>query len=85
MSTLYVRDTYSPENLTQADNSQNPKVKCWFWVSIKINVKKGQIIDFSKISFNFELFDYIQKKREYNKPIKCNKNHKYIHNISRPL
>ena len=62
VSTLYVRDTYSPENLTQADNSQNPKVKCWFWVSIKINVKKGQIIDFSKISFNFELFDYIQKK-----------------------
>lgn len=63
VSTLYVRDTYSPENLTQADNSQNPKVKCWFWVSIKINVKKGQIIDFSKISFNFELFDYIQKKK----------------------
>lgn len=62
VSTLYVRDTYSPENLTQANNSQNPKVKCWFWVSIKINVKKGQIIDFSKISFNFELFDYIQKK-----------------------
>lgn len=62
VSTLYVRDTCSPENLTQADNSQNPKVKCWFWVSIKINVKKGQIIDFSKISFNFELFDYIQKK-----------------------
>lgn len=62
VSTLYVRDTYSPVNLTQADNSQNPKVKCWFWVSIKINVKKGQIIDFSKISFNFELFDYIQKK-----------------------
>lgn len=62
VSTLYVRDTYSPENLTQADNSQNPKVKCWFWVGIKINVKKGQIIDFSKISFNFELFDYIQKK-----------------------
>lgn len=62
VSTLYVRDTYSPENLTQADNSQNPKVKCWFGVSIKINVKKGQIIDFSKISFNFELFDYIQKK-----------------------
>lgn len=62
VSTLYVRDTYSPENLTQADNSQNPKVKCWFWVRIKINVKKGQIIDFSKISFNFELFDYIQKK-----------------------
>lgn len=62
VSTLYVRDTYSPENLTQADNSQNPKVKCWFWVSIKINVKKGQIIDFSKISFNFELFDYIPKK-----------------------
>ena len=62
VSTLYVRDTYSPENLTQADNSQNPKVKCWFWVSIKINVKKDQIIDFSKISFNFELFDYIQKK-----------------------
>lgn len=62
VSTLYVRDTYSPENLTQADNSQNPKVKCWFWVSIKINVKKGQIIDFSKISFNFEMFDYIQKK-----------------------
>lgn len=62
VSTLYVRDTYSPENLTQADNSQNPKVKCWFCVSIKINVKKGQIIDFSKISFNFELFDYIQKK-----------------------
>lgn len=62
VSTLYVRDTYSPENLTQADNSQNPKVKCWFWVSIKINVKKGQIIDFSKISFNFELFDYIRKK-----------------------
>ena len=62
VSTFYVKDTYSPENLTQADNSQNPKVKCWFWVSIKINVKKGQIIDFSKISFNFELFDYIQKK-----------------------
>ena len=66
VSTLYVRDTYSPENLTQADNSQNPKVKCWFWVSIKINVKKGQIIDFSKISFNFELFDYIQKKENIN-------------------
>lgn len=62
VSTLYVRDTYSPENLTQADNSQNPNVKCWFLVSIKINVKKGQVIDFSKISFNFELFDYIQKK-----------------------
>lgn len=62
VSTLYVRDTYSPKNLTQADNRQNPKVKCWFEVSIKINVKKGQIIDFSKISFNFELFDYIQKK-----------------------
>ena len=62
VSTLYVRNTYSPENLTQADNSQNPKVKCWFWVSLKINVKKGQIIDFSKISFNFELFDYVPKK-----------------------
>ena len=62
VSTLYVRDTYSPENLTQADNSQNPKVKCWFLVSLKINVKKGQIIDFSKISFNFELFDYVPKK-----------------------
>lgn len=62
VSTLYVRNTYSPENLTQADNSQNPKVKCWFWVSLKINAKKGQIIDFSKISFNFELFDYVPKK-----------------------
>lgn len=62
VSTLYVRNTYSPENLTQADNSQNPKVKCWFWVSLKVNVKKGQIIDFSKISFNFELFDYVSKK-----------------------
>lgn len=62
VSTLYVRNTYSPENLTQADNSQNPKVKCWFWVSLKVNVKKGQIIDFSKISFNFELFDYVPKK-----------------------
>ena len=62
VSTLYVRNTYSPENLTQADNSQNPKVKCWFWVSLKINANKGQIIDFSKISFNFELFDYVPKK-----------------------
>lgn len=62
VSTLYVRNTYSPENLTQADNIQNPKVKCWFWVSLKINAKKGQIIDFSKISFNFELFDYVPKK-----------------------
>lgn len=63
VSTLYVGDTYTPENLSQADNGLNPKVKCWFRVSIKINVKKGQIIDFSKISFNFELFDYIQKKK----------------------
>ena len=58
VSPFYVKDTY---NHSDSVGNGSTKVTCWFWVSIKINVKKGQIIDFSKISFNFELFDYITR------------------------
>ena len=62
ISILGISRQTSPQNLSQADNRQNPTVTCWIGVTCKVNVIKGQIIDFSKILFDFELLDFIQTK-----------------------
>lgn len=62
ISILSISRQTSPQNLSQADNRQNPTVTCWIGVTCKVNVIKGQIIDFSKILFDFELLDFIQTK-----------------------
>lgn len=62
ISILSISRQTSPQNLSQADNQQNPTVTCWIGVTCKVNVIKGQIIDFSKILFDFELLDFIQTK-----------------------
>lgn len=62
ISILGISRQTSPQNLSQADNRRNPTVTCWIGVTCKVNVIKGQIIDFSKILFDFELLDFIQTK-----------------------
>ena len=64
ISILGISRQTSPQNLSQADNRQNPTVTCWIGVTCKVNVIKGQIIDFSKILFDFELLDFIQTKNK---------------------
>lgn len=51
-----------PENLTLADNQTNPTVTCSFGFSFYVKLIKGQILDFTKLSFKFGMLDSLTHK-----------------------
>ena len=51
-----------PENLTLADNQTNPTVTCSFGFSFYVKLIKGQILDFTKLSFKFSMLDSLTHK-----------------------
>lgn len=51
-----------PENLTLADSQTNPTVTCSFGFSFYVKLIKGQILDFTKLSFKFSMLDSLTHK-----------------------
>ena len=51
-----------PENLTLADSQTNPTVTCSFGFSFYVKLIKGQILDFTKLSFKFSMLDSLTYK-----------------------
>lgn len=51
-----------PENLTLADSQTNPTVTCSFGFSFYVKLIKGQILDFTKLSFKFGMLDSLTHK-----------------------
>lgn len=51
-----------PENLTLADSQTNPTVTCSFGFSFYVKLIKGQILDFTKLSFKFGMLDSLTYK-----------------------
>lgn len=51
-----------PENLTLADSQTNPTVTCSFGFSFYVKLIKGQILDFTKLSFKFSMLDSLIHK-----------------------
>lgn len=51
-----------PENLTLADSQTNPTVTCSFGFNFYVKLIKGQILDFTKLSFKFSMLDSLTHK-----------------------
>lgn len=51
-----------PENLTLADSQTNPTVTCSFGFSFYVKLIKGQVLDFTKLSFKFGMLDSLTHK-----------------------
>lgn len=51
-----------PENLTLADSQTNPTVTCSFGFSFYVKLIKGQILDFTKLSFKFGMLESLTHK-----------------------